>query len=304
MHSYGTGLVDAGSGPKQLAGRRGVVRTLAALVTDQTRNEVQSALRSVAAATFVDNAQLLTTVTKTTTPDLTIVELGIVPHNESASLIRLLRSRTRAPIVAFVRFERGISEQISAACHAGAAFLAVGDTDELLATIHRVFAHADRENVSRRIAECLAPVIPPRLVRPVLYCLRHQDRPLTTSTVASAIGVSRRTLLNRFLDSGWPPPSAVIGWIKLMTAALLLQDPKRTVSSVASEVGFQSDVALRLALKRRACLHGMSENREQGLLSKPSANYCRTAFRLPCARNVYRVPRAEIHRHGLKSAAS
>lgn len=66
--------------------------------------------------------------------------------------------------------------------------------------------------------------------------------------LARSLCVSRRTLYRWSVRAGLPPPRRLLAWMRVLLAAELLDDPGRTVSSVAYACGYSSDNALRTAL--------------------------------------------------------
>lgn len=68
------------------------------------------------------------------------------------------------------------------------------------------------------------------------------------SDLADALQITRRTLLRWCEDAGLPPPRRIMTWMRLLLAAEMLDEPGRTVSSIAFACGYSSDTALRTAL--------------------------------------------------------
>jgi AraC-like DNA-binding protein len=95
------------------------------------------------------------------------------------------------------------------------------------------------------------------------YCLEHARRDLSVEEVAAAMGVHRKTLVDRLRAARLPPPRAMIGWCRLLMAARMLDDPARTVEQVALKLDFPSGAALRNMFKRYTGLR-TAEVRENG----------------------------------------
>jgi AraC-like DNA-binding protein len=73
----------------------------------------------------------------------------------------------------------------------------------------------------------------------------------TVSDLAKELMESERTLLRRCERLGLPKPGEILGWMRILIAAALLNDPGRTVSSVAASCGYYSDTTLRRAVVSR-----------------------------------------------------
>jgi AraC-like DNA-binding protein len=67
--------------------------------------------------------------------------------------------------------------------------------------------------------------------------------------LARALFLSPRTLLRWCNRAELPPPRRVLAWMRILLATELLDDPGRTVSSVAHACGYASDNSLRRALQ-------------------------------------------------------
>ncbi|MEX2570133.1 MAG: helix-turn-helix domain-containing protein [Gemmatimonadota bacterium] len=63
--------------------------------------------------------------------------------------------------------------------------------------------------------------------------------------LASSLHLSRRTLLRWCQRAGLPAPRRLLAWMRVLLACELLDDPGRTVLSVAHTCGYSSDSGLR-----------------------------------------------------------
>jgi AraC-like DNA-binding protein len=66
--------------------------------------------------------------------------------------------------------------------------------------------------------------------------------------LATVLGVSPRTLTQRCLRADLPAPRQVQAWMRILLACVLLDDPGRTVYSVAYACGYSTDRSLRRAI--------------------------------------------------------
>ncbi|HWK88421.1 MAG TPA: helix-turn-helix domain-containing protein [Longimicrobium sp.] len=67
--------------------------------------------------------------------------------------------------------------------------------------------------------------------------------------LARRLHLSERTVLRWCERSGLPAPRRLLAWMRILLAASLLDDPGRTVLSVAGACGYSSDSSLRRALQ-------------------------------------------------------
>jgi AraC-like DNA-binding protein len=70
--------------------------------------------------------------------------------------------------------------------------------------------------------------------------------------LAAHLGVSRPTLLRRCRAARLPPPRRLLQWLRLLTAAEMLDDPGRRVMDVAIACGYSTDASLRRGMRRLA----------------------------------------------------
>src|SRR3712207_4948195 len=63
--------------------------------------------------------------------------------------------------------------------------------------------------------------------------------------LARSLQLSRRTLLRWCERAELPPPRKLLAWMRILLACELLDDPGRTVLSVAHACGYSSDSGLR-----------------------------------------------------------
>jgi AraC-like DNA-binding protein len=82
------------------------------------------------------------------------------------------------------------------------------------------------------------------------YYFRNARRAPTVAAAARSLSVHRKTLALHCARAGLPSPSALSGWARLILAAQALEDPARTTTRIAVELGFPSGSAFRSMLKR------------------------------------------------------
>jgi AraC-like DNA-binding protein len=113
------------------------------------------------------------------------------------------------------------------------------------------------------LATELERLVPANLLPFLRYALEHSRRDMSVEDAAAAMGIHRKTLVDRLRAACLPSPRAIIGWARLLMAARLLDDPGRTVEQVALQLDFPSGTALRNKFKRYTGLR-TSEVRENG----------------------------------------
>ncbi len=90
--------------------------------------------------------------------------------------------------------------------------------------------------------------------------------------LAGALHLSRRTLLRWCQRSGLPAPRRLLAWMRVLLACELLDDPGRTVLSVAHTCGYSSDSGLR-RITQKFLSASPSELREHGAFRTASTAF-------------------------------
>ena len=180
-----------------------------------------------------------------------LVEPDDAGGRPTSALVREVRERfPRVTVVAYCAPRPARSGAIVDLVRAGAHQLLLRGVDDEGHSLRLVIDEAEqraagelvRAQVRARVAEAAWPLAE-------LYLTRLAQPP-SIAEAAAALGVHRRTLLNRLQLAGCPPPAELRTWCRLFVAARLLEEPGRTVESVAHQLEFPSAGAFRNALKR------------------------------------------------------
>lgn len=238
---------------------------VAALVRDPTaRARLADALRLD--ATIRDCARLSEVIALVETGLARIVVADHRDYDGSCTLPGIRRIREEfpsVPVVMYVPLSNQLSSLLLEYARIGVSQLVFQGVDDLRTPL-RAAVHAALDHASAlSLMEELEPLVPAPLLPFFRYCLEHARRDISVEDVASAMGVHRKTLVDRLRAAGLPSPRAIIGWSRLVIAARLLDDPGRTVEQVALKLDFPSGTSLRNMVKRYTGLR-TSEVRQNG----------------------------------------
>lgn len=92
------------------------------------------------------------------------------------------------------------------------------------------------------------------------------------SDLAEALHLSRRTLLRWSERAGLPPSRRLLAWMRVLLACALLDDPGRSVLSVARTAGYSSDSGLR-RITQKFLGGSPSDLRERGAFAPAAAAF-------------------------------
>jgi AraC-like DNA-binding protein len=172
-------------------------------------------------------------------------------HAEALALAH--RIQRRFPLVAIlVYYDPRVtaSRQLIEFVDAGIVDIVQRDLDDHPRLFGHILRNVTRKVAARRLKAAVLPRVPAG-AQPLLdYLLEHADGPLRVDEVAAALGISRRTLYRRLEALAYPPAEAMIGWCRLLVAAHLLEDQRRSFDSVAGSLRFPSGMALRSLFRR------------------------------------------------------
>lgn len=89
--------------------------------------------------------------------------------------------------------------------------------------------------------------------------------------LAQQFGLSRRTLLRWCERAGLPAPRTLMAWMRVLLAAELLDDPGRTILTVARTCGYSSDSGLRRVMTKFLGMNPGTLRRKGGFAEASSA---------------------------------
>ena len=128
-------------------------------------------------------------------------------------------------------------------------FEGMHNTAASLAAAVEYACHASSADVVLQRLERLVPLDLHSIVHVVLS---RPDTLTTVDQVAAALGVHRKTLVNRCARAGFIRPAELIMWCRLALVAYSLGRSGATVEAIAHSLGFASHTALRNLLKRHS----------------------------------------------------
>jgi AraC-like DNA-binding protein len=164
----------------------------------------------------------------------------------------LRRLRTRfgtVPIVAYVTYDPERARDLFDLGRAGVVGLLLTDIDDRPRLIASVVERAEARGVADDLRRHLAGQRP--LVRDaVLLAVTRAHEDLSGDGLAEILALSRRTLANELADAGFPSPSKLVTWGRLIVAAQMLVDRHRPADAVARALAFPSGSAFRNTCQR------------------------------------------------------
>jgi AraC-like DNA-binding protein len=238
---------------------------VAALVRDRIANaRLSDALRTEASVRYCERLSEVVAMVEAGLANVVVADHRDYDGSATLPTVRRLRDDyPSVPVVMYLPMSAVASGAVMDYARAGVSQLVFQGMDDFKTSLRSAVNAALDQVSATSLSADFETLIPPVIVPFLRYCLEHARRDITVEEVASAMGVHRKTLVDRLNAARLPSPRAMIGWCRLLIAARLLDDPGRTIEQVALKLDFPSGAALRNMFKRYTGLR-TTEVRQNG----------------------------------------
>ena len=226
------------------------MQVLALLHTPRAHHWLRRNAERLARVTVVDSQASIDATLQRARIDVLVLELDIERGSLEPLVWDLRRRYPSLAIVLYCPLSSRVAREILTLGKAGADDLIVEGLDDDGRSLRRIAVTAASSRCTAQSLAALKDRLPARVMDIVARCLHLASQPTTVRQLAAAVGVNRKTLVNRLTAAGLPGPAALISWCRVLLACELLQDPGRSVEQVALALGFGSAVALRNMSRR------------------------------------------------------
>lgn len=165
-------------------------------------------------------------------------------------VIRRLKMRAeRLTLVAYVTVSPDRARDLFDAGRAGLDGLLIAGQDDTPAAFRSVLERAEARGIAQHLRPRLAGHVP--LVRDaIMVAVTRAHLRLTGQRLAEICGSTKRALLVALDEAKCPPPQKLITWGRLIVAAQMLEDDRKTADGVARSLDFPSGSAFRNTCQR------------------------------------------------------
>lgn len=238
---------------------------VAALVRDpRARARLADALRGEATIRDCDRLSEVLAMVETGLASIVIVDHRDYDGTSTLPAVKhLIENFPSIPVVMYVALSNESSSQVLEYARAGVSQLVFQGVDDLRTPLRAAVNTAMDHASALALVDEFDRLVPANLIPFLRYALEHARRDIGVEEAATAMGIHRKTLVDRLRAASLPSPRTILGWSRLLMAARLLDDPGRTVEQVALKLDFPSGTALRNMFKRYTGLR-TSEVRENG----------------------------------------
>jgi len=231
----------------------GASSVIACETDPQQRARLTDALRGRSRVQFVQSFDQLLQILRTNTDTVDIV---VLPSRDTtgSDAIRVIREiaveRPRVAIVGYCRAGAQYSTDIRALAAAGVHQFVFAGIDDTGVAFRAVLDAARRQCAAECVMEALGAVVPATLHPMIEAALAKPHSVTSVPTLAGALGIHRKTLFNRCERSAFLPPAELLTWARLALVAHILETTGCTIETIANDLAFASDTALRNTMKR------------------------------------------------------
>lgn len=167
----------------------------------------------------------------------------------SPDLRALLWEFPSATVVAAMEIRPGRSHDLRTLGEWGVTDVISLEEDDTLEAISRRLRAAQGRPLQSLLDRSLPPTMTSRARSLLMTAAEVVSMGGRGRDLARTLHLSERTVLRWSERAGLPPPRRLMAWMRILLAASLLDDPGRTVLSVAYACGYASDSSLRRAMQ-------------------------------------------------------
>ena len=167
----------------------------------------------------------------------------------SSELRALLWEFPSATVVAAMEIRPGRSHDLRTLGEWGVTDIISIDEDDTQEAISRRLRAAQGRPLQNLLQRCLPSTMSGRARTLLMTAAEVVSMGGRGRDLAKTLHLSERTVLRWSERAALPPPRRLMAWMRILLAASLLDDPGRTVLSVAYACGYASDSSLRRAMQ-------------------------------------------------------
>jgi AraC-like DNA-binding protein len=241
-------------------------RVVALIPDPRDRERIREALRPVASVAFCAKRDELLPLVRNQAAAAAVIEPRDANDEELAPAVRLLkRGYPSVAVLVYCRVAPSDSRSLLPLTRAGVDEVILRGFDDSAMALRSALVAALGTSTLAHAVEELRRIVPDDMMPTVEYCLGRASHAPTVEEVAAALGVHRKTLASRAAGAGLPSPRALIAWGRLLVAARMLEDPRRSVEDVARALEFSAAAELRNMFRRYTELRPLQVRTEGGM---------------------------------------
>jgi AraC-like DNA-binding protein len=171
------------------------------------------------------------------------------PAGLSSHLRSLLLEFPSATVLAAMEVPPGRSGDLRTLGEWGVTDVICLDEDDTPEAVYRRLRSVEGRTLQSLLQRTLPPMMSGRARMLMMTAAEVVSVGGKGRDLARRLHLSERTVLRWAERAGLPAPRRMLAWMRILLAAVLLDDPGRTVLSVAHACGYSSDSSLRRAMQ-------------------------------------------------------
>ncbi|HZG42295.1 MAG TPA: helix-turn-helix domain-containing protein [Longimicrobium sp.] len=171
------------------------------------------------------------------------------PRGLSSDLRSLLLEFPSATVLAAMDVPPGRSGDLRTLGEWGVTDIICLDEDDTPEAVYRRLRSVEGRTLQALLQRTLPPMMSGRARMLMMTAAEVVSIGGKGRDLARRLHLSERTVLRWAERAGLPAPRRMLAWMRILLAAALLDDPGRTVLSVAHACGYSSDSSLRRAMQ-------------------------------------------------------
>jgi len=172
---------------------------------------------------------------------------GAQPHFDRIRQIK--RRLPRLTLIAYVKFEQDRARDLFDAGRQGMDGLVLAGQNDAPRALLALVEQAESRSLGTIVRQSLAGLDPVAVDALLVSVTRAHER-LSPDALARLIALPRRTVSAHLLRAGFPSTQRLLTWGRLIVAAHMLEEPRRSAQRVASALAFPSGSAFRNTCQR------------------------------------------------------
>jgi AraC-like DNA-binding protein len=166
------------------------------------------------------------------------------------ALTRLIERHPFIPFLGYCGIGPQHAVHLRELVRAGVHELVFANVDDHPALLRAKLVGGEEACAAAAVKTRLATLVPSTLRCLIEYCVQYPRDSHDVASIAAALGIDRRTLVNWCRRTHAPPPRAIVSWVRLLLAAELLRSPSQCVERVSNTLEFASASAFRNLCRR------------------------------------------------------
>jgi len=180
---------------------------------------------------------------------LALIDIFAGPQPHFDRIRQIKRRLPRLTLIAYVKFDQDRARDLFDAGRQGMDGLVLAGQNDAPRALLALVEQAESRNIGTIVRQSLAGLDPVAVDALLVSVTRAHER-LSPDALAQLIALPRRTVSAHLLRAGFPSTQRLLTWGRMIVAAHMLEEPRRSAQRVATALAFPSGSAFRNTCQR------------------------------------------------------